>query len=180
MRLRSIIFRVVLLLGSIGATASVVTSSQHQTKWLQAQVKNPAPVAEVGGSNPIAQALTEGERTLALGNERLGLGIGEADEENVADTKGERIARLIIYWVGFGIFIDLAIFLAGYNRSNESHDEFHAALMLLTFLSAAGMDIWFVAREHQRFFTGSQLHDIYFILICAVNLYALPQLGRPE
>ena len=180
MRLRSIIFHVVLLLGSIGATASVKASSQHQTKWLQAQVKNPPPVAEVRDSNAITQTSAEREWTLSMGSGRLGLGSGESNEENMADTKGERIARLVIYWIGFGIFIDLAIFLAGYNRSNESHDEFHAALMLLTFLSAAGMDIWFVAREYPRFFKGSQLHDIYFILICAVNLYALPQLGRLE
>ena len=50
--------------------------------------------------------------------------------------------------------------------------------MMITFLSAAGMDIWFVAREFSRFFKGYLEFDIYLFLIVLANIHALPQLGN--
>ena len=97
---------------------------------------------------------------------------------NQADTRGERMTRLIIYTICYGLFIELAIFFAKFNRSNESHDEFHAALMLLAFAGGLVVDLWFLFRERSRLFTGMWELDTFFWLICAVNVYALPQLGN--
>lgn len=102
-------------------------------------------------------------------------------QEGMPDPRRtERLIRFIVYWIALGIFLDISIYYARFNRTNTNHDEFHAALMILSFLSALGMDIWFVVRQFGDLFKGNMEIDVYFYLICASNILALPQLGTLE
>lgn len=92
--------------------------------------------------------------------------------------KGERLTRYVIYWITLGFFLDLAIYFARFDRTNSNHDEFHAALMILCFLAGLSMDIWFLIRQYGMLFNGILTYDIYFGLICATNVFAIPQLSR--
>lgn len=118
----------------------------------------------------------------SLGNEQTPVNTVKNDDakedHTVKNNNKSRLIRFIIYWISLGIFLDIAIFYARYSRSNPNHDEFHAAIMMLSFLSAFGMDLWFIITSYKELFSGNLEADIYFYLICASNLLALPQLGR--
>jgi len=102
----------------------------------------------------------------------------EADNKNstIKDNQKSRLIRFIIYWIALGVFLDIAIYYARFARTNPNHDEFHAAIMMLSFLTALGMDIWFIVTSYKELFSGNLQADIYFYLICASNILALPQL----
>ena len=88
------------------------------------------------------------------------------------------MTRFVIYWIGVGFFLDLAVYFARFVRHNESHDEFHGALMFLTFASSFGMDLWYVVREKSRLFAGKQDADVHFVLLCVANFMGLCQISR--
>lgn len=102
----------------------------------------------------------------------------EKKDNNIKDNQKSRLTRFIIYWIALGVFLDIAIYYARFRRTDSSHDEFHAAIMMLSFLTALGMDIWFLVTNYSRLFKGDFNVEIYFYLICASNVLALPQLGR--
>lgn len=88
------------------------------------------------------------------------------------------MTRMIIYMIGAGFFIDLGIFFARFNRSNESHDEFHAALMVLAIFSGLAMDIWWVIREISNMFQGNSDVDTYSIFVIASAALSIPIMSR--
>lgn len=102
-----------------------------------------------------------------------------SEESSSKITPGERLARFIVYWITLGFFLDLAVYFARYDRTNHNHDEFHAALMILCFLAGLSMDIWFIVRQYGMLFQDTLVYNIYFGLICATNLFAIPQLSTP-
>lgn len=81
---------------------------------------------------------------------------------------------MIIYMIGAGFFIDLGIFFARFNRASESHDEFHAALMVLSIFSGLAMDIWWVIRELGNMFKGNSDVDTYSIFVIAFATLSIP------
>jgi hypothetical protein len=102
---------------------------------------------------------------------------GDGDDSPNKIKKGERLTRYVIYWITLGFFLDVAVYFARYDRTNQNHDEFHAALMILCFLAGLSMDIWFVVRQYGMLFNSIMVYDIYFGLICATNAFAIPQLS---
>jgi len=103
---------------------------------------------------------------------------GNLGSANPSDTKGQRVTRLIIYYVAYGLLLDLGIYFARYMRSNESHDEFHAAVMFLAFSGGLGMDIWFAVLEWKRLTTDGNKFIAYLGLMIYVNLIAIPQISK--
>jgi hypothetical protein len=104
------------------------------------------------------------ESGLAFNAYSLGTSSGVSEGgENMHES--ERIVRLVIYWLGIGFFLDLGLFFARYNRHNESHDEFHFALMFITIVSGIACDIWFAIRAGKKAFNNGPTYETYFILI---------------
>ena len=96
---------------------------------------------------------------------------------NLKDSKGQRLTRYIVYWIGIGLFIDIALYFARYRRYDESHDETHGALMFLAFGSSTAMDIWFLVKEYHQLFKERIDIDVYFFLICGTTVFSLFQIS---
>lgn len=109
-----------------------------------------------------------------LGFNAFSLGTASGVNEGSEDMhESERIIRLVIYWLGIGFFLDLGLFFARYNRHNESHDEFHFALMFITIVSGIICDIWFAIRSGKKAFNNGQTYETYFILIIWTTLLGI-------
>ena len=85
---------------------------------------------------------------------------------------------MIICMIGAGFFVDLGIYFARFNRSNESHDEFHAALMVLTIFSGLAMDIWWAVRESSHLFNGNSDVDNYTIALIVQAALSIPIISK--
>ena len=106
----------------------------------------------------------------SLGEDRI------VTDTNPKDSRHQRIARLIVFWVAYGFLLDLGIYFARFNRANESHDEFHAFIMFVTFTAGIAMDIWYSIIEWKQLTDGTLYSTIYLGLMCYVDLIAIPQI----
>jgi hypothetical protein len=70
------------------------------------------------------------------------------------EPKNRRYIRLAMYFVFYGIFMELGLLIARYKRHDSSHDESHAGLMVMSFVVALAADVWYVLANLDNLFSG--------------------------
>ena len=86
----------------------------------------------------------------------------------------DRLIQLVIYYITYGIIIEIAICIARYKRADETHDEVHAGLMMSSFAICMGIDIWYVVAVSETLF-DDWIKCGNFILICMINVLVFIQ-----
>lgn len=75
-----------------------------------------------------------------------------------------------MYFVFYGIMMELGLLIARYKRHDSSHDESHAGLMVMSFVIALIADVWYVLANLDNLFTGfwNQLRFWFIVGVSAL------------
>ena len=102
----------------------------------------------------------------------------EADEPSTQnESEKSRFIRLGVYFILYGILLELSLLVARYQRHNDSHDENHGFLMVLVGIGALSMDLWYIlANRDQLFDTKWDKLKLWFIV--GVTVFFIIQIGK--
>ena len=87
----------------------------------------------------------------------------------------DAITQWSLYFITYGVMLEISLMVTRYKRSNENHDEIHAAQMIQAFMIAFCTDIWYIIEEKGHWFKDI-FYSSNFVCIVAINQNVLLQI----